>query len=107
MALGNTESGLMTDEGVRAEDFNEVYEAAPVETEPEKPIVNKWALRDRLRSKVLWLSVIAEVVKIAEVVYQWIKYGITPEGIEIVLLAVLAILSIFGIVNDPTNREGF
>ena len=104
----NDESGLMTDEGIRASDFNATYEAAPVDPEPEpKKTANRWALRDRLRSKVLWLSVIAEVVKIAEVVYQWIKYGITPEGIEIVLLAVLAILSIFGIVNDPTNREGF
>ena len=104
----NTESGLMADDGVRADDFNEVYEAAPVDPEPSpEKTANRWALRDRLRSKVLWLSVIAEVVKIAEVVYQWIKYGITPEGIEIVLLAVLAVLSIFGIVNDPTNREGF
>ena len=109
MALKNTESGLLTEDDnymdeqdERAEAFNANYENC---TEPEP--VKRWAMRDRLRSRVLWVSVIAELVKIAEEIYTWIKYGFTPGGLEVILLAVCMILTIFGILNDPTNREGF
>lgn len=101
----NTESGLMTDEGMRAEDFNEVYEAAPVEpaTEP----ANKWALRDRLRSKVLWAALVGLIIVVISELGLWEKIGITAEGFSRIMEALGAVLAAFGIFNDPTNREGF
>ena len=82
--------------------FNTAYENS---TEPVP--VNKWALRDRLRSKVLWAAVVSELISIGFNVYQCIKYGFTPSLVEMIVMSILGILTIFGILNDPTNKEGF
>ena len=106
MALENTESGLTTDEGFRREDFNEVYEAEPVEQEPEnKP--GKWALRDRLRSRVLWAAIVGCLITVLSAFDAWQYIGITAEGFREIAGAVGAVLAAFGVFNDPTNREGF
>ena len=105
MALGNTESGLMTDEGLRAEDFNEIYESSPVE--PKQETVSKWALRDRLRSRVLWAAVAGLIVVVVSEFGLWEKIGITSEGFCQIVEALGAVMAAFGILNDPTNREGF
>lgn len=102
--FGNTESGLMTDEGVRAEDFSE---NRPELVKAEAERVNRWALRDRLRSKVLWAAVISELITIVFNVYQCIQYGFTENMLKMIAMSLLGILTIFGILNDPTNREGF
>lgn len=84
----------------------EVFNAAH-ENEPEPAPINKWALRDRLRSKVLWAAVVSELITIGYNVYQCIQYGITENLIKLIAMSVLGILTIFGILNDPTNKEGF
>ena len=112
MALGNTESGLMTDDGFRKEDFDEtptieeVYENAPVNVPATKP-TGKWALRDRLRSKVLWAAVVGCIVTVLSVFDVWSKIGITAQGFREIAASIGAVLAAFGVFNDPTNREGF
>jgi len=58
--------------------------------------------QDRLKSKAMWVAIIAQVVVILSVT------GILPQtDIEIlnaVGLAILEIVSLFGIVNSPTTR---
>ncbi len=104
----NDESGLMTDEGMQTSDFEKVYESAPVEPEPEpKKTANRWALRDRLRSKVLWAAVVSELISIGYNLYQCIQYGFTENLLKMIAMSLLGILTIFGILNDPTNKEGF
>lgn len=105
MALENTESGLTTDEGFRAEDFREVYESAPVEQEAQKP--GKWALRDRLRSRVLWAAVVGCIITVLSAFDAWQYIGITAEGFREIAASVGAVLAAFGVFNDPTNRERF
>ena len=68
---------------------------------------NKWALRDRLRSKVLWAAVLGGVMQIFSALGIWGKLGITAGGFSEIMVAVGAILEAFGVFNDPTNREGF
>lgn len=68
---------------------------------------NKWALRDRLRSKVLWASVVGCIMTVFTVLGIWDKIGITAEGFSEIAGSVGAVLAAFGIFNDPTNREGF
>ena len=102
----NTESGLLTDEGFRAEDFNKVYEASPTEPkEPEKQ--GKWNLRGRLRSKVLWASIVGCVITVLSAFDIWAKIGLSAEGFREIAASVGAVLAAFGVINDPTNREGF
>ena len=85
-----------------ASNFNATYE-----NEPEVKKVNKWALRGRLRSKVLWVAVLGGVIQIFSAIDLWAKIGITAEGFRELMVGVGAILEAFGVLNDPTNREGF
>lgn len=82
--------------------FNEHYENEPAPAEP-----GKWALRDRLRSKVLWAAVIGCIMTVFSALHLWDKIGITAEGFSEIVAAVGAVLAAFGVFNDPTNREGF
>ena len=101
----NMESGLTTDEGMRASEFNEVYESAPVEAEPQT--TGRWALRGRLRSRVLWASVVGLIMVVFSAFGLWERIGITADGFREIVGAVGGVLAAFGVFNDPTNREGF
>lgn len=82
--------------------FNVAYEN---ETEPAT--ANKWALRDRLRSKVLWAAVIGCIITVISAFDAWQYIGIDADGFREIVAAVGAVLAAFGVFNDPTNREGF
>ena len=83
-------------------EFNVAYENS------EDPVpVSKWALRDRLRSKVLWAAVVGCIMTVFSALHIWEKIGITAEGFSEIVAAVGAVLAAFGVFNDPTNREGF
>lgn len=82
--------------------FNEKYENEPA---PEQP--NKWALRDRLRSKVLWASIVGCIMTVFSALGLWDKIGISATGFSEIVGAIGAVLAAFGVFNDPTNREGF
>lgn len=82
--------------------FNANYENEPA---PEQP--GKWALRDRLKSKVLWAAVVGCIMTVFSALHLWDKIGITSEGFSEIAASVGAVLAAFGVFNDPTNREGF
>lgn len=67
----------------------------------------KWALKDRLRSKVLWAAVIGGVMQIFSALGLWAKIGITADGFSECMVAVGAILEAFGVFNNPTDRNAF
>ena len=104
----NTESGLLTDDGVRAEDFNEKYENPPEEEQKSaESAESKWALRGRLRSKTMWAAAVGVIIVVFSSFNVWEKIGITVEGFKEIMTAVGALLAEFGVFNDPTNKEGF
>ena len=67
----------------------------------------KWALRDRLRSKVLWAAVLGCVMTVCSAFDLWSRMGVTAEGFREIAASVGAMLEAFGVFNDPTNQEGF
>ena len=67
----------------------------------------KWALRDRLRSRVLWAAVLGCLMTVCSAFDLWHRLGVTAEGFREVAASVGAVLAAFGVFNDPTNREGF
>ena len=85
------------------EKFNEVYE----ETSQKEPAKNKWALRDRLKSKVLWAAVIGCIITVISAFDAWQYIGIDANGFREIAASVGAVLAAFGVFNDPTNKEGF
>jgi len=67
----------------------------------------KWALRDRLRSKVAWAAIVGCIITIFSVFNVWDKIGITVTGFREIAASVGAVLAAFGVFNDPTNRDAF
>lgn len=59
-------------------------------------------MQNRFKSAVVWGAVLAQVLLIIGLV----NPDITDE-IKLVGGAVIEILTIFGILNNPTNKEGF
>ena len=68
---------------------------------------DKWAWKDRLRSKVLWAAIVGCVMTVFSAFDVWSRLGVTAEGFREIAAAVGAVLAAFGVFNDPTNREGF
>lgn len=62
----------------------------------------KQEILKRLKSKVVWASVIAQIAILTA-----IFIPSESETIKIVGTAVLEIVSLFGIVNNPSDSENF
>ena len=62
-------------------------------------------MQSRLRSKIVWLSVLAQVIVILQLTHVLPQTDI--DVINGVVIAVLEALSLFGILNNPTNAAGF
>ena len=59
-------------------------------------------IKKRLTSKVVWLSVLAQVLVIVAIVHPEIR-----GTVEVISVAVLEILTAFGVLNNPTDRGKF
>lgn len=62
--------------------------------------------QNRLRSKVLWVSVTALIVGL---IGDWGLYsiiGIEQELIQKTITGIITIAGLFGVINDPTNKDG-
>ena len=57
---------------------------------------------ERLKSKVVWMSVLGQVLLIVGFCIPSLS-----DGVKIIGGAVIEILTLFGILNNPTNRSGF
>lgn len=59
-------------------------------------------MKKRLTSKVVWLAVLAQVLIIVEVFIPQIS-----QEVKIVSTALIEIATLFGILNNPTDKENF
>ena len=59
-------------------------------------------MQERLKSKVVWLSVLGQLLLITGFCMPWLS-----DTIKIVGGAVIEIFTLFGILNNPTNKDGF
>jgi uncharacterized membrane protein len=58
--------------------------------------------QNRLNSKVVWLAVLAQALLIISLFMPQIS-----EPVKLVGTAVIEMLTLFGILNNPTNATGF
>ena len=63
--------------------------------------------QSRWSSKLMWSAIIGQVVVIADIVGLWQVIGVDRSVFTTVITAVLQILVIVGVVNDPTNKKGW
>lgn len=60
--------------------------------------------QNRFRSPVLWGAVIAQILSLL-VTIGVIDTGMS-EAIDAVVVAILELMTVFGVLNNPTNRSG-
>ncbi|MGE5496101.1 MAG: phage holin [Burkholderiales bacterium] len=60
-------------------------------------------IQKRWKSKVLWMSIIAQVIALLSVFGLWEWIGVTEEWVNKVVVIVMGILTTLGIVNNPTD----
>ena len=68
---------------------------------------SKWALKGRLKSWALWVSVLGAVGIILDNIGIFARFGLDGDKWTLIINAVGGILVAFGILNDPTNPVGF
>ena len=64
--------------------------------------MDKKEIVKRLKSKVVWLAVLSQVL----LVVMLVKPEIANE-VKIIAMAVIEIVSLFGFLNNPSDKEGF
>lgn len=62
-------------------------------------------MQNRLKSPVFWASIIAQILSIL-VITGAIDAG-QSDSITAIVTAVLEAFTVFGLLNNPTNKDGF
>lgn len=73
----------------------------------EKIILTIKKVLSRFRSWATWVALAGAVWVLLSSFGIPERIGLTSEGWNAILNALGTILAVFGITNDPTNREGF
>lgn len=63
--------------------------------------------QSRWKSPVVWAAVIAQVMTILQITGAFRAMGIDAGVVGDVAASLMQILILFGVLNDPTNKEGF
>jgi len=61
----------------------------------------------RLKSRVVWAAIIAQVISICQLAGIFEKIGIDAGVVGDVAAAILQLLVLFGILNNPSDAENF
>lgn len=57
----------------------------------------------RWRSKVLWMAIIAQVIALLSAFGFWQAVGVTEDWVNKIVIMVMQLLTILGVVNNPTD----
>lgn len=61
--------------------------------------------QSRWRSAVLWAAIVAQVISLGQLTGVWARIGIDAGQLGDVLAAILQLLVIVGVVNNPTAAD--
>lgn len=60
-------------------------------------------IQKRWRSKVLWMSVIAQLIALLSAFGFWQWIGVTEDWVNKIVIIVMELLTVIGVVNNPTD----
>lgn len=63
--------------------------------------------QNRFKSKALWVAIIAQIIALGQLTGLWASVGIDAGRIGDIAAIVLNVLVLFGILNNPTNKQNF
>jgi len=64
--------------------------------------MDKKEILKRLRSKIVWIAVVSQILLIVML----LKPEIANE-VKVISMAIIEIVSLFGFLNNPSDKEGF
>ena len=63
--------------------------------------------QNRFKSPVFWSAVVAQILSLGQITGIWAKYGIDTGMIGDVVAGVLQLFVLFGVMNNPSNKDSF
>ena len=63
--------------------------------------------QSRFSSKVFWITFSAQMISVIGFLGLWDAWGVLPGQVETVVSSILQILVLFGVLNNPTDKENF
>jgi uncharacterized membrane protein len=70
-------------------------------------VKNMHPSQERFKSKVVWLSVLFLVLSVLNTAGIFEKIGVTEGMAKMTVETILSILVLFGVLNNPTDKENF
>ena len=67
----------------------------------------KCTIRQRLKSKTVWAGILAQLAVIADMIYKIVSVGWDISLGEGIVFALLEIVTLFGVFNNPTSADEF
>lgn len=64
-------------------------------------------MQSRFRSKVMWAAVAAQVISICQLTGIFKNYGLDAGSVGDIIAAVLQVLTLVGVLNNPTDSQSF
>jgi len=64
-------------------------------------------MQNRWKSKVLWASIVVQIIAIGQLVGLWQLIGVDAGLVGDVAAGILGLLVTIGIINNPTNKHSF
>jgi len=64
-------------------------------------------MQNRFRSKVLWAAIVTQIITIMQLTGLWKELGVDAGQAGDVAAAILQLLVLFSILNNPTDSEKF
>jgi uncharacterized membrane protein len=62
-------------------------------------------MQNRFKSKVLWAAIVAQVISIGQLTGLWSRIGVNAGLIGDVAAAILQVLVLVGVLNNPTDPK--
>lgn len=63
--------------------------------------------QNRFRSPVLWAAIFAQLLVILKLVGVWALIGIPDSDATTIVASAIQLLVLLGVLNNPTDAEGF
>lgn len=63
--------------------------------------------QNRFKSPVFWGAVVAQIISIGQISGVWVRFGVDAGMVGDIVAGVLQLFVLFGILNNPVDKDNF